>query len=57
MAPSRARPRRRGNSDALAVLLPTVAEYTQVGGLIMWDCVCGAFQPRLSRSWGDFDDY
>jgi hypothetical protein len=52
MAPRRARPRRRGNIDAPAVLSPTVAEYTQVGGPIMWDCVCGAFQPFLSRPWG-----
>ena len=49
-APRRARPRRRGNIDAPAVLSPTMAEYTQVGGPIMQDCVCGAFQPFLSRS-------
>jgi hypothetical protein len=51
-APRRARPRRCGNIDAPAVLLPTLAEHTQVRGPIMWDCVCGAFQPFLSRSWG-----
>ena len=34
-APRRARPRRRGNSDAPAVLSPTVVEYTQVGCPIM----------------------
>ena len=34
------------------MLSPTVAEYTQVGCPIMQDCVCGAFQPFLSRSWG-----
>jgi hypothetical protein len=49
-APRRAWPRRRGNIDVPAVLSPTVAEYTQVGCPIMQDCVCGAFQPFLSRS-------
>ena len=34
-APRRARPRRRGNSDAPAVLSPTVVKYTQVGCSIM----------------------
>ena len=34
-APRRARPRRRGNIDAPAVLSPTVVEYTQMGCPIM----------------------
>ncbi len=40
---------RRGSTEAPGVLSPTVAEYTQVGCPIMQDCVCGAFQPFLSR--------
>ena len=35
-APCRARPRRRGNSTALVVLLPTVVDCTHVVGPIMF---------------------
>ena len=44
-APCRARPRRRGNSTALVVLLPTVVHGTHVVGPIMF----GWGVKRLSR--------